>query len=98
MTPKKPTRRAQRGKVELSVNRASAEEATALAIKQELASELARALKKQQVSQSELARRMRTSRAVVHRLLKSDDPSVTLATISRAAVALGRSVKLTLKG
>ena len=96
MAPKKPNRRAERGKVELSVNRA--EEATALAIKRELASELSRALKKQQVSQSELARRMRTSRAVVHRLLKSDDPSVTLATISRAAVALGRSVKLMLKG
>jgi hypothetical protein len=37
---------------------------------------------------------MKTSRAVVHRLLNQDDPSVTLATISRAAAALGRAVKL----
>jgi len=98
MVPKKPTRRAERDKVELPQNRASAEAASALAIKRALAFELERALKKQKMSQSELARRMRTSRAVVHRLLKRDDPSVTLATISRAAVALGRTVKVTLRG
>ena len=73
------------------------EEAIALGIKRHLASELATALRKERISQSELARRMRTSRAVVHRLLKADDPSVTLATLSRAAVALGRKVKVTLK-
>ena len=97
MVPKKPTRRAERDKVELPQNRASAEAASALAIKRALAFELERALKKQNMSQSELARRMRTSRAVVHRLLKRDDPSVTLSTISRAAVALGRNVKVRIK-
>ena len=76
---------------------AAPEEALALGIKRDLAADLARALKKANISQSELARRMRTSRAVVHRLLKADDPSVTIATISRAAVALGRKVKVTLK-
>jgi ribosome-binding protein aMBF1 (putative translation factor) len=75
----------------------NSEEAIALGIKRHLAGELATALRKQGMSQSELARRMRTSRAVVHRLLKADDPSVTLATLSRAAVALGRKVKVTLK-
>jgi transcriptional regulator with XRE-family HTH domain len=74
------------------------EEKIALSVKRDLASDLAIALRKARLSQSELARRMRTSRAVVHRLLKADDPSVTLATISRAAVALGRTVKVTLKG
>jgi ribosome-binding protein aMBF1 (putative translation factor) len=73
------------------------EEAIALGIKRNLATELATALRKEGISQSELARRMRTSRAVVHRLLKADDPSVTLATLSRAALALGRKVKVTLK-
>ncbi len=48
------------------------------------------------VSQAELARHMRTSRAVVHRLLDATDPSVTLATISKAATALGRSVRVAL--
>lgn len=98
MAAKKPTRRASRGSSRSSPASAAVEEAIALGIKRALAADLARALKKAGLSQSELARRMRTSRAVVHRLLKGDDPSVTLATISRAAVALGRKVKVTLKG
>ena len=48
------------------------------------------------VSQAEMARRMRTSRAVVRRLLDDKDPSVTLATINRAAVALGKQIELRL--
>jgi plasmid maintenance system antidote protein VapI len=70
------------------------EVATALAVKRVLAWELARAMKTANISRAELARRMRTSRAVVHRLLDESDPSVTLATISRAATALGRSVRV----
>jgi DNA-binding Xre family transcriptional regulator len=70
------------------------EEVTAAALKRVLAWELAQAMKKANVSQAELARRMKTSRAAVHRLLNEDDPSVTLSTISRAAAALGRGVKL----
>ena len=72
------------------------EQATALAIKRVLAWELERAMKESNVSQAELARRMKTSRAVVHRLLDANDPSVTLATISKAATALGRSVRVAL--
>lgn len=70
------------------------EVATTLAIKRVLAWELTRAMRAGRVSRAELARRMRTSRAVVHRLLDESDPSVTLATISRAATALGRSVRV----
>jgi antitoxin HicB len=72
------------------------EEATALAVKRVLAWELLKAMKQQHVSKAELARRMQTSRAVVHRLLDETDPSVTLATITRAATVLGRSVRLKL--
>jgi antitoxin HicB len=72
------------------------EQATALAVKRVLAWELDRAMKEANVSKAELARRMKTSRAVVHRLLDADDPSVTLATISKAATALGRSVRVAL--
>ncbi|MFO1510850.1 MAG: helix-turn-helix transcriptional regulator [Steroidobacteraceae bacterium] len=68
--------------------------ATALAVKRVLAWQLTQAMKKAKVSRAELARRMNTSRAVVHRLLNADDPAVTLATISRAAVALQRRVRL----
>ena len=70
------------------------EESTALVIKRVLSWEIERAMKAGRVSQAELARRMKTSRAVVHRLLDETDPSVTLATINKAATALGRTVRL----
>ena len=72
------------------------EEATAVAIKRVLAWELQRAMQAAGISQAEMARRMKTSRAVVRRLLDAKDPSVTLATISRAALALGKQVELRL--
>ena len=72
------------------------DEATALAVKRVLSWELQKAMKQQNVSKAELARRMKTSRAVIHRLLDENDPSVTLATITRAATVLGRSVRLKL--
>jgi len=68
------------------------EEATALAMKRVLAWEFEQAMKKANVSQAEMARRMNTSRAVIRRLLDANDPSITLATISKAATALGRSL------
>lgn len=72
------------------------EEATVLAIKRVLAWQLQKAMKQANISQAELARRMKTSRAVIHRLLDENDPSVTLATISRAATVLGKQVRLRL--
>ena len=72
------------------------EESTALAVKRVLSWELQKAMKKAHVSKAELARRMKTSRAVIHRLLDEDDPSVTLATITRAATVLGRTVRFKL--
>lgn len=70
--------------------------ATAIAVKRVLAWELQRAMTAEGVSQAEMARRMDTSRAVIRRLLDGSDPSVTLATISRAALALGKQVRLKL--
>jgi predicted XRE-type DNA-binding protein len=72
------------------------EEATAIAVKRVLAWDLQRAMRAAGVSQAEMARRMKTSRAVVRRLLDEKDPSVTLATISRAAIALGKQVEFRL--
>lgn len=72
------------------------EEATAVAIKRVLAWEIQRAMEADGISQAEMARRMKTSRAVVRRLLDAEDSSVTLATISRAATALGRQIELKL--
>ncbi len=72
------------------------EEATAIAIKRVLAWEIQRAMQAAGVTQAEMARRMKTSRAAVRRLLDDKDPSVTLATISRAALALGKQVEFKL--
>ncbi len=72
------------------------QEATTLAIRRVLAWELHRAMKAAGVSQAEMARRMKTSRALVQRLLNAKDPSVTLATFRRAALALGKQVELRL--
>ena len=62
------------------------EASTARAVKRVLAWQLAEAMKRGKVTKAELARRMKTSRAVVHRLLDESDSSVTLATISKAAI------------
>jgi transcriptional regulator with XRE-family HTH domain len=72
------------------------EEATALAGKRILAWEFEEAMTKANISRAELARRMRTSRAIVRRLLDPNDLSITLATLSNAAAALGRSLRIKL--
>jgi DNA-binding Xre family transcriptional regulator len=81
---------------EFLVKEGQLEGATAVAIKRVLAWQIVQAMRIEKVSKAELARRMKTSRAVIHRLLDADDPSVTLSTISRAAAALGRSVRVQL--
>ena len=72
------------------------EESTALAIKRVLAWEFQQAMAKADISQAEMARRMHTSRAVIRRLLDANDPSITLATISKAATVLGKNLRLKL--
>ncbi len=46
-------------------------------------------MKAKHITRTEMAARMHTSRAVVNRLLDENDTSVTLATLSRASVAVG---------
>ena len=60
------------------------EKATAVAIKRVLAWEIQRAMDCAARHRPKWRARMKTSRAVVRRLLDDNDPSVTLATISRA--------------
>lgn len=55
-----------------------------------------RLMEKSGVTKTELARRMRTSRAQVARLLDPGTPSVNLATLFKAAAALGKTVRLSL--
>jgi hypothetical protein len=72
------------------------EEVTAAAIKRVLARQLQEAMTAQQLSKAEMARRMRTSRAALQRLLDPTNDAVTLSTVTKAALALGRQVRLEL--
>ena len=72
------------------------EEATAVAVKRVLAWAFEEAIKKANVSRAEMARRMSTSRAVIRRPLDANDLSITLATTSEAAAALGKSLRFKL--
>ena len=66
------------------------------AMKQALALQLAEMLKKNDLTKVEMAAHMKTSRAAVDRLLDASNTSVTLATLGKAARALGRKIKIEL--
>lgn len=72
------------------------EEVTARAIKRVIARQLGALMQKQGLTKSELARRMDTSRTQLDRLLDPDNESVTLATLTRAAHAVGRNLRMEL--
>jgi antitoxin HicB len=71
-------------------------EAEAIAAKRVLAFQIAALMEEQKLSKAELARRMNTSRAAVDRLLDVDNGSATLATLDKAALALGRRLRIEL--
>jgi antitoxin HicB len=72
------------------------EEVTTASVKRVLAWQLRQALKDQDLSKSAMARRMATSRPQLHRLPDPDNASVTLDTLTKAAAAVGRKVRLEL--
>lgn len=69
------------------------EEVTAAAIKRVIAWQLGQVMRAKRITRTEMASRMHTSRAVVNRLLDENDTSVTLATLSRASVAVGAPLR-----
>lgn len=72
------------------------DEVQAAALKRAFALKLADLMEEQQVNKTSLAGQMRTSRAALDRLLDPANTSVTLATLTRAARALGRKLKIEL--
>ncbi len=72
------------------------EEVTARAIKRVIARQLDALMQEQRLSKSELAKRMRTSRAQLDRVLDPENQSVTLGTLTRAARAVGRQLRMEL--
>jgi antitoxin HicB len=72
------------------------EEVTARAIKRVIARQLDALMQDEGISKTELARRMKTSRAQLDRLLDPENESVTLGTLTRAAHAVGRQLRMEL--
>ncbi len=72
------------------------EDVTARAIKRVIARQLDALMHDQGLTKSSLAKRMKTSRAQLNRLLDPDNESVTLGTLTRAAQAVGRHLRMEL--
>ena len=72
------------------------EETRAVALKEAVAWQVQQTMDKENISKVEMARRMRTSRAALDRFLAPGNASVTLQTLSRAAQAIGRNLRIEL--
>ncbi len=72
------------------------EETRTLAVKESLAWQVQQTMDKEKITKIEMARRMKTSRAALDRLLDPGNQSVTLQTLSRAARAIGRDLRIEL--
>ena len=71
-------------------------EVEVLALKRVVALQLQQVLEQERVSKTELAARMKTSRAALDRILDPANPSLTVASLGKAAAALGRKVEFRL--
>ena len=71
-------------------------EVNAGAAKKLLALQLSQALAENRITKTELASRMRTSRAVINRLLDPANLALNLQTVSKAATALGKKIEIKL--
>jgi len=72
------------------------EECEHLALKEILADQIRKAMADNQISKTEMAKKMATSRRQLDRFLDPAVSNVTLATMSKAARAVGRELHITL--
>jgi antitoxin HicB len=72
------------------------EEVQAGALKKVVAHQLGEAMKAQKLTKVAMAKRMNTSRSALDRLLDPNNASVSLDTLTRAAAAVGRGIRLEL--
>ncbi|MGC2696033.1 MAG: Fis family transcriptional regulator [Candidatus Angelobacter sp.] len=70
------------------------EEAEAVAIKRVIAWQLRREMQRKRITKKVMAGRLRTSRSQLDRLLDPQYAGVTLGTLSRAAMVLGKRLKV----
>ena len=71
-------------------------EVEAGAIKKLVALEIQKIMREKQLSKNAMAKKMQTSRAVLDKLLDPESDFVTLKTLERAALALGKKLKVEL--
>lgn len=71
-------------------------DAEVAAIKRVIAYQIEMEMKRAKLSKSAMAEKMRTSRTALDRLLDPANVSVTLQTLEKAALALGKSLKIEL--
>jgi DNA-binding Xre family transcriptional regulator len=69
-------------------------EAEAVAIKRVIAYQIVELMREKNLTKTALAERMETSRAALERLLDPGNESVTLQTLERAAMALGKRLRI----
>ena len=74
----------------------TAAETTERAVKRVIAWQLSQIMTEKKITKVEMARRMAVSRSQLDRLLDPDDDAMTLATLTKAAKAVGRKLKLEL--
>jgi len=72
------------------------EQASARSQKRALVWQIEEAMREAGITKAEMARRMNTSRSHLDRLLDPDNDKIQLDTLNRAAVAIGRNIKLAL--
>lgn len=72
------------------------EEASTVAVKRVLAWQLSQVMQDKNITKSLLAQNMATSRSSVDRLLDPENVSISLATMSKAAHALGKKLEIQL--
>ena len=71
-------------------------EVEAVAIKRVIAFQIQQEMERCQLTQSDMAAKMKTSRASLNRLLDPNNVSVTLQTLERAALAIGKKLRIEL--
>ena len=69
-------------------------ETEAAAIKRVVAYQIEMEMKRAKLTKSAMAERMRTSRSALDRLLDPTNVSITLQTLQKAALALGKNLKI----
>jgi len=69
-------------------------EVEAAAVKRVVTYQIEQAMKKKDISKVTLARKMKTSRSALDRLLDEHNTAITLQTLCRAALAVGKRLKV----